>query len=128
MANRKFMDYAEEIMDFFESKGVKLEPRPAVKFVHQETNRFDPFVPTGNYNYANQEITLYTSQRHAKDILRSFAHELIHHSQYVSDPAGYESFDKAGKVADNEILRKYESEAYTKGNLLFREWTEDYTA
>lgn len=56
--------------------------------------------------------------------MRTLAHELIHVSQYVKDPDGYAKFDKSGKVADNAVLRKYESQAYRDGNLLFRDWTE----
>lgn len=51
----------------------------------------------------------------------------MHHSQYLSDPKGYAAFDKSGKVMDNGTLRKYEKDAYVRGNILFREWTEDYT-
>lgn len=85
------------------------------------------FAPTGNYDYTTNTITLYISQRQAKDILRSFCHELIHHSQYLSNPAGYSAFDKTGTVMENGELRKYEKDAYLKGNILFREWTETYT-
>ena len=36
---------------------------------------------TAYYDPSELTIVLYTSNRHPKDILRSFAHELIHHVQ-----------------------------------------------
>ena len=36
---------------------------------------------TAHYDPNNKSITIYTSSRHPKDILRSFAHEMVHHTQ-----------------------------------------------
>lgn len=124
--NNKFQDYCSEIMEFFRSQGVKIDPEPAVVLKNTSVSRFDVFAPTGNYDFTTQTITLYISNRHAKDILRSFCHELVHHSQYLKDPKGYAAFDKSGKIMDNGTLRGYEKDAYLKGNVLFREWTEEY--
>jgi len=122
---KKFKDYIEEIIAFLrEEKGLKLDPEPAIKLDNTTHSRFDPFVPTGHYNYSTNEITLYISNRQCKDILRTLCHELIHVSQYQKNPAGYMAFDKSGSLADNPVLRKYEKEAYEKGNLYFRDWTE----
>lgn len=122
-----FEDYCAEIMEFYRSQGMKIDPVPAISLRTSGVSRFDVFAPTGSYDFTTQTITLYISQRHAKDILRSFCHELVHHSQYLKDPKGYATFDKSGKVIENQTLKKYEQEAYLKGNILFREWTEDYT-
>lgn len=61
-----------------------------------------------------------------KDILRSYCHELFHHSQYLDNPdymrrvfvGSQESLD------DNRELEELEGEAYLNGNLLFRKFTE----
>lgn len=45
----------------------------------------DPFISTGNYNPETNIITLYVKNRHLKDILRTFCHELIHHNQNITD-------------------------------------------
>ena len=42
----------------------------------------DPvFGKTAYYDPTEKSVTLYTSDRHPKDILRSFSHEMIHHDQ-----------------------------------------------
>lgn len=124
-AMKKFRDYADQIIAYFrEEKGLKLDPEPEVKIDQTAHSRFDPFVPTGHYDFTSNTITLYASNRQCKDILRTLCHELIHVSQYQKDPAGYAAFDKGGKINDNPVLRKYEEEAYKKGSLYFRDWTE----
>ena len=35
--------------------------------------------------------------------------------------------NKSGKLNENDQLNQLESEAYQKGNLMFRNWTEKYT-
>jgi hypothetical protein len=122
---KKFRDYIAEIIAFFrEEKGLKLDPEPTVKLDSTAHSRFDPYAPTGHYDFTKNEITLYISNRHCKDILRTLCHELIHVSQYQRDPEGYASFNKGGSLIDNPVLRKTEEEAYKKGNLFFRDWTE----
>jgi len=122
---KTFKDYADEIVAFFrEEKGVPLDPEPEIRIDQTPHGRFDPFVPTGHYDFQRNEIVLYVSNRQCKDILRTLCHELVHVSQYQRDPAGYAAFDKSGSIADNGALRKYEKEAYEKGNLYFRDWTE----
>ena len=49
--NKKFKDYCEEIMDFYRERGVKIDPAPTVVIKTQSVSRFDPFPPTGNYDF-----------------------------------------------------------------------------
>jgi hypothetical protein len=62
---------------------------------------------------------LYTLNRHPKDVLRSYAHELIHHIQNLEDRLQNISTDN---INEDEYLRELEREAYEKGNLLLRGW------
>ena len=39
---------------------------------------------TAYYNPSSFTITIYTDRRHIKDVLRSMAHELVHHDQNCS--------------------------------------------
>jgi len=36
-------------------------------------------IQTGNYDWSTRTVTLYTSNRHLKDVLRTFCHEMVHH-------------------------------------------------
>lgn len=128
MANDKdkvFRDYTAEIVEFFRKEGVKVDPEPKIVLKAGGGSRFDPFVPTGNYRPDTMTITLYVGNRHVKDILRTFCHELFHHSQNLKDPERFAAFDKSGKVAENSALERVEGDAYKNGNLLFRKWTEE---
>jgi len=123
-----FEDYAEEIWRFFRDvKGLPLDPRPKVTADLEPRGPYDPFAPTGHYDFMDDEITVYAAGRQLKDVLRTYAHELVHASQYRRDPDGYAAFDRSGTIASNRELREYEREAYELGNLYFREWTETYT-
>jgi hypothetical protein len=83
-------------------------------------------VGTGGYNPADHSITLNIQERLPKDILRSFAHELVHHWQACRGELGDDDmYNLAPDYAQkNEKLRKLESEAYEVGNMLFRTWED----
>lgn len=120
-----FEDWANELIEYFrDEKGAPFDPPPKLKVDMSAHSRFDPFVPTGHYDFRNDEITLYASNRQCKDVLRTLAHELVHAVQWRKNPQAYEQFDKSGDIASNDTLRKLEKEAYEKGNLWFRDWTE----
>jgi len=79
---------------------------------------------TAYYDPENLQVVLYTDGRHPKDVMRSLSHELVHHAQncrgdFTSDSATYE-----GYAQEDPHLRKMEREAYTKGNLIFRDFED----
>lgn len=81
---------------------------------------------TAFYDPDNESVTLFITGRHPKDILRSFAHELVHHSQNLR---GDLSADKVGSMSknyaqENDHMRNMEKEAYLKGNMCFRDWED----
>lgn len=127
MDMKTFLEYADDVISFFKENGIDLgEKTPEISFDASPASRFDVFAPTGHYNFTNDEITLRTDNRHAKDIMRTLCHELIHAWQYRRDPEGYMKFDKTGNLKDNAELLEYEREAYERGNVLFRMWTETH--
>ena len=68
-------------------------------------------------------IRLFVSDRHPKDVLRTFAHELIHWKQQVDgtiDQSGY----SGNQITEDNNLRPLEEDAYLNGNMAFRSWTE----
>lgn len=82
------------------------------------------FNQTANYDPSLKKITLYICNRHPKDIVRSFAHELIHHVQNCRGEFETLSSLKEDYVQTDSHLRKMEEEAYLRGNMLFRDWTD----
>lgn len=81
---------------------------------------------TAYYDPQEKAVTLFTHNRHPKDILRSYAHELVHHTQNLR---GDLSPEKCGEMGDgyaqtNGHMREMEREAYEKGNMCFRDWED----
>ena len=123
---KTFYEYARDVIAFFGENGVGLGERPPrIAVDGSPASEFDVFAPTGHYDWTKDEITLRTSSRHAKDVMRTLCHELVHAWQYRRDPEGFARADKSGSLKENPELLELEREAYEKGNLLFRMWTEE---
>jgi hypothetical protein len=103
-------------------KGMNIEPLPSLEFVDGDSeNAKDFFGKTAYYDPNRQHIVLYTEGRHPKDIVRSYAHEMIHHIQHLEDRLG----DVSGTdTTSDEHLTKLEKEANLRGTMTFRNWTD----
>ena len=122
-------EYREEINNLLiptMQKQLKFDRVPTLNFIEDEENAKDMFGRTAHYNPNTSEITVYISGRHPKDIMRSVAHEVIHHAQNCRG-----EFDNAfnlgeeGYAQSNNHLRKMEKQAYLLGNMLFRDWEDN---
>jgi len=108
-------DYIRNQLAF--DKGVSLS------FDHDHQNAQNVLGKTAHYNPDNFSIVINTSGRHPKDILRSFAHELVHHSQNCKgNLRGTPTYE--GYAQNDKHLREMEREAYEVGNMLFRDWED----
>ena len=108
-----------------EADGLNLKPYPTVRFIHdEEANADDFFGMTAYYDPNNREVVLYTLGRHPKDIMRSYAHELIHVHQHNEDRL---HDIKTDNVNADKHLENLEREAYETGNIMFRSWTNKIT-
>jgi hypothetical protein len=81
---------------------------------------------TAHYEPTSMEITVYTDGRHPKDMMRSIAHEMVHHMQNENGMFDDNSNADHGYAQNNPHLRKMEEEAYLKGNMCFRDWEDGY--
>jgi hypothetical protein len=75
--NRKLL---EEFLDFANKK-LEVDKPYSVYFVDDKSNATDPLGKTAMYNPSSSSVYVYATNRHPKDILRSIAHELMHHKQ-----------------------------------------------
>jgi len=82
------------------------------------------FGKTAHYNPGEQSIVIFITDRHPKDICRSFAHELVHHHQNERGDLERGNASQATYAQDDPHMRKMEMEAYLKGNMLFRDWED----
>ena len=114
----KLAYYAQKKMGF------KDPPRLFLKKDIENSQKM--FGRTAHYDPAEKSITIYINSRHPKDILRSFAHELVHHTQNLR---GDLSPEKCGQMSsryaqDNDHMRNMEKQAYLIGNMCFRDWED----
>jgi hypothetical protein len=113
------------LIQYMLSKGMNIQPLPRVKFVDNDIkNSQNFFGKTAYYNPNDKSIILYTYGRHPKDIMRSFAHEMIHHEQNCNGKLGNITTQNTNEEGD---LPEIEREAYEKGNMMFRNWTDTIT-
>jgi hypothetical protein len=106
------------------AKKLEIKEVPKVVFTKDQENAKNPFGLTGYYDPKTKSIRLYITDRHDTDILRSFAHEVIHHWQNENGTLG-DAESKNHYAQEDENLRKREMEAYLFGNILFRDWQDE---
>ena len=63
------------------SRHLGITEPPKLVLTKNEENAKNPFGFTGYYDHETKTIRLYVTGRHDTDVLRSFAHEVIHHWQ-----------------------------------------------
>jgi hypothetical protein len=115
----------KSLTEFMLDKGMNIKPLPKVKFIDNDTeNAKDFFGKTAHYDPSNRVIVLYTMERHPKDVMRSFAHEMIHHEQNCNGKLQNITTQNTNEEGD---LPEIEREAYEKGNMTFRNWTDTLT-
>jgi hypothetical protein len=121
--NFDYKPYILSLAHYMRDNGYTAKKLP--KVILDNTDQGDGvFVYTGYFDPDKKGIRLFIHNRHPKDVLRTLAHELIHWKQDVDgviDNSGYTS----DKITEDENLVKLEEEAYLKGNMAFRSWTEE---
>jgi hypothetical protein len=115
----------KSLTEYMLSKEMNIRPLPKVKFVNDDIeNARDFFGKTAYYDPNNRVVVLYTMERHPKDVMRSYAHEMIHHMQNCENRLGNITTQNTNEEGD---LPEIEKEAYEKGNMTFRNWTDTLT-
>jgi hypothetical protein len=102
--------------------GMNIKPLPKIKVIKDDKqNASNLLGKTAYYNPVEKSITLYTMDRHPKDVLRSFAHEMIHHEQNLE---GRLNNINTTNTNEDGNLPEIEKEAYEKGNMMLRNWED----
>jgi len=102
--------------------GMNIKPLPKIKVISDDKDNASNLLgKTAYYNPADKSITLYTMDRHPKDILRSFSHEMVHHEQNLD---GRLNDIKTTNTNEDGALPEIEREAYEKGNMMLRNWED----
>jgi hypothetical protein len=111
-----------ELTNYMREKGYNIDPVPSIELVGDDVDNAEKFLgKTAYYDPINKSITLYTYGRHPKDIVRSYAHEMIHHIQNLEDRLGDVS---TTNTLEDDHINDLEKEANLKGTMTFRNWTD----
>lgn len=121
----QYIDLKKEIAKLTKhmlDKGMNILPLPKLIFKNGDSENAKEFLgKTAYYDPNSMSIVLYTEGRHPKDIVRSFSHEMVHHTQNLEDRLG--NITTTNTQEDGE-LNKIEAEANLKGTMTFRNWTD----
>ncbi len=116
-----YKDCISSLVKFLLQNGFTSAPTPPVHLHRNAQDEKNPFKQfTGYFKPDTFEIHLFLNGRHPKDVLRTLAHELVHVKQHNENRLAEGGAD----LKDDPELRECELEAFTQGNLGFREWTE----
>ena len=108
----------------FAQKRFGFKKPPTLHLISDQENASKPLGKTAYYDPQAMAVTIYTDNRHTKDILRSLAHELVHHAQNENGMLNDSGYHGSGYAQKNKDLRQSEKEAYLKGNMCFRDWED----
>ena len=111
---QKFYPYAKNALGF--------EHPVRVIMRHDAENAEQSLGKTAYYDPENKLIVLYVTNRHPKDVLRSFSHELVHHAQHCR--GDLDDMTTQGHYAKDGKGREIEDEAYLQGNLNLRDYED----
>lgn len=117
-------ELARDLIKFMQSK-FGFDRVPRIKFIFDKQNSQKSLGMTGGYDHESEEIIVYALDRHAKDILRSLAHEMMHHVQKCEgtmDGKDMSATANPNYIMHDDFLKNIEADAFERGNICFREW------
>ena len=122
------MKFKQAFKALYEDAKEKFDIKQAPKLIlrQDEKNAKMLFGRTAFYQPETQTIVVYITNRHPKDILRSYCHELIHHVQNERGDLKMSDSTSPTYAQDDDHLRKMEMEAYLKGNMLMRDFEDNF--
>ena len=122
------MNFKRAFKELYQDAKEKYDIKQAPKLIlrQDEKNANMLFGRTAFYQPDTQTIVVYITDRHPKDILRSYTHELIHHVQNERGDLKLGDASNPKYAQDDDHLRKMEMEAYLKGNLLLRDFEDNF--
>ena len=114
--SKEFLPFAQKRLGFDKPVSVNLLSDPQ--------NAKNPLGKTAYYEPGKMKITLFVDKRHVKDILRSMAHELVHHAQNCRGEFKNGFKTGEGYAQEDGHMREMEREAYEKGQMILRDFED----
>ena len=121
------MEYKEKFGELYKNAKDKFNIQQAPKLVlkQDKENAEKIFGRTAYYDPEEYTIVVFITNRHPKDILRSFCHEIIHHVQNERGDLDTGGTLSSTYAQDDKHMREMEKEAYLEGNLLLRDFEDN---
>jgi hypothetical protein len=129
VSENNILPYMLNLVEYMHNSGIKLIPYPKIIISSDTAYQNNPFGKTAYYDPSQKLIKIYVAGRHIKDVLRSIAHELIHHNQSITgmfDSSHLNALHDPQYAEKDDHLRKMEEDAYLRGNMCFRAWEDQY--
>ena len=122
------MEYKQVFGELYKTAKDKFNIQQAPKLLlrKDKENAEQIFGRTAHYEPGNQTIVIFITNRHPKDILRSFCHEMIHHIQNERGTLEMGDASSPTYAQDDKHMREMEKEAYLEGNLLLRDYEDQF--
>lgn len=117
----EYTPYIASLVEYMIDKGMKITPLPEIKIRYDEDQANNFFGKTAHYDPNSKEVILFVMNRHPKDVIRSFSHEMIHHMQNLEGRLGT---IETSNTTEDDYLQEIEKEAYLEGNITFRNWED----
>lgn len=115
--------HIDGMYDHFHQK-LGFQKPPVIVFDSDPSNQSNVLGKTAYYDPQSLEVHIYTDGRHPKDMLRSIAHELIHHQQNLEGRLDVGGYNGPGYYLENDKMKKIEQEAMLEGNAILREYED----
>ena len=112
-----FLPYAQKHMGF--------DQPVDIEFVSDKKNAKKLLGKTAYYDPSENRICVFVDKRHPKDMMKSIAHELAHHTQNCRGDLDLARSTDPGYAQNDKHMRKMEDEAY-KTLLLFRDFEDTH--
>jgi hypothetical protein len=122
---QEFQKLLSHFYQFAKSR-IGFDKEASIQFISDPQNSVELLGKTAYYDPSQMSVTIYTDRRHPKDILRSVAHELVHHKQNCDGKMDNLNPTTPGYAQEDSHLRGLEEEAYLEGNMCFRDWEDNY--
>ena len=116
--------HIQGMYDYFDKK-IGFQRPPVMVFDSDPSNQSKILGKTAYYDPQSLEVHVFVDGRHPKDMLRSIAHELIHHQQNLEGRLNVGGYMGEGYYLKNEEMKKLEKEAMLEGNALMREYEDN---
>ena len=117
---RAFVELYKDAKDIF---NIKKAPKLILR--QDKENAKKVFGRTAYYNPQESTIVVFITNRHPKDVLRSFCHEMIHHVQNERGDLKIGDASSPTYAQDDKHMREMEKEAYLEGNLLLGDFEDN---